>query len=109
MSTRNKTGIPARRPQSPYQPKGRFSYFRDLASVAVADGAHSADPGARGAWEATAFQGDRDSEHHGGTQDARNRLSLHAEAELRDLTTSATAGGGFVPGSGGPKPSLLLF
>jgi hypothetical protein len=83
-----------------YGPSSPFSFFRDRVTVALDDAARDAR------WfddnRVAALLGDNlPTSQHGTAEDARNRLAT--SSEKRALTTTATAGGNFVP----PGPSYI--
>ena len=86
---------PTPEPEPAYTPTGPHSYFRDLWVLAV-DNAMVNRAVASGM--RIERLGDPGLPHpvHGGVEEARERLG-RLWREQRDLTTTATAGGGFVP------------
>lgn len=85
---------------SPYTPDGPYSYYRDLLSTGLE--ASYREAAVRAGAELMGPIGDPGflrNNLHGGIPEARARLNqLHRHlVETRDLTTTATDGGGFIP------------
>lgn len=101
LATSQTRGRLATRARSPYGIDSPHSFFRDMLVTGSADHLRAlsharGEPADRMLGYGSVLGSRSEGGEQGGVPEARERLARLAEAELRDISTTAGAGGGFV-------------